>query len=941
MAIIDALELVVDEKAHNYAKIYSSLLNDEFQRKRAYASIFALYALINELEKTDNDIQKSMTLFRNPVLNEQYEISDVYVNNWHIDVRVIVDGDAFLVPKTHFENNIQPDFYAVVKVDKMLTKAELLGFSNTKTLTKKKFDNNYYSVSLDTLISLDEFLQNVAENKVVNFSDEEHEFFRNTYLNLLDEELDASTKNRLLKHIFDCPKCKTEFCCFTGFEMVSCNMGKYPNLLQDQTLDIIGAQIVENSEYVGKEETIYFDDREENDLDSDSDETSQNNQSDEETSEEILEDTEEELEIIDDELEIIEDSEVEEIKEETEKVEDAEEVKEYEKYEETEKTEETVSDILDELFNIDEDFMQADSIPEKEVNTDLEIIEDSDDMQIIEENYDAETNDEIEIIEKEEIVVDEISDNLEIIEDEHTYNEYSSKDEEFVVLEQEGIEPIEDDLVVTEEEATVAADLIDMPQDEVQKVVVDYDEYGEPIYSYITNVAQQEELDENTQIEPLDDDDILNMAFEPYPQQQDDITQSLTQVNGGTARTVEYITNDGTENLEEILDENQDEILPEKEEYLEDELEASSEYQEDEQIVNYDDAQEEEKFEIELEQDEIDETDETSETETENNVEELQYVDELEESLTDSVETEAEVGDEEYPVEEYPQDEEYSENEEYEEYEDDEEYFEEEDNANSSTKRNLMIVSTLVILALVACGAGIFFFMKKQTPEVVVAPKTENTVEIPEVNDMFGPVDNNDVGIEIPVAKENTKVPEVKTVEPGIELPPPPPTTPTIETPVQTKPVEKTEPQKANDYVPAPKKSNPAEISKSIANAFSPTGNVVSLRAVNWLCAPQLFADGSFKAYLQNLDNILKLNLRKNILDITEAPQSNEITLKMAVDNSGNLLKVVVAESTGSENIDNIVLRSINETFESEKGEILSAGPQKADKYYLKVVIKL
>ena len=75
MTTSNVIELNISEKSYSYARIYASLLKDDFQRKRAYASLVALYALIDAFEKTDNEVQKSMTLFRNPILNEQYEIS--------------------------------------------------------------------------------------------------------------------------------------------------------------------------------------------------------------------------------------------------------------------------------------------------------------------------------------------------------------------------------------------------------------------------------------------------------------------------------------------------------------------------------------------------------------------------------------------------------------------------------------------------------------------------------------------------------------------------------------------------------------------------------------------------------------------------------------------------------------------------------------------------
>ena len=74
---------------------------------------------------------------------------------------------------------------------------------------------------------------------------------------------------------------------------------------------------------------------------------------------------------------------------------------------------------------------------------------------------------------------------------------------------------------------------------------------------------------------------------------------------------------------------------------------------------------------------------------------------------------------------------------------------------------------------------------------------------------------------------------------------------------------------------------------------------------------------------------------------MSESPTNNTITVKMAVDNDGNLNRVAISESSGSEQVDNIVLQSINETFEGEKSPILNDSPQRADVYYLKVVIKL
>ena len=926
MTAINTTILNVDEKAHGYAKIYASLLKDELQRKRAYASIVALYSLIGHLEKTDNDVQKSMTLFRNPVLNEQYEIADVYVNNWHIDVRVVTDGNGFLVPKSHLDNDIVPDFYAVVRMDNQLKTAELLGFADTAVLKKEPFDYHYYAVSFDELIPYEKFLSKVERVKLTDFSEQEHEFFRANYLSLMDEELDPSTKNKIIKHLFECAQCRTEFCCFTGFEMVSCNMGKYPNLFHDQTLDIIGAQAVDSEKYIGKEETIY-----------------------------ITDDPEEEL--------IKE--EHEEKEEQSEQKEETEQVPELEK---EELKEETVSDILDELFSIDEEIIETESSEEKPVNIEPQpIISESGDLEIIEKNETLEILDE-------EVTFSELekeSSDLEVIADDSS-DMLSEDSNEVVLIESSPIEFNDEDLEIKpSEEVEIIED--ETPEntnveENVQKVIVDYDEFGEPIYSYITNVAQ----DEVSHIEPIDEDiDILNEEFETYP--IDENKDDLSDINNGAARPIEYVQNDETieifedeqeeESLVEIKEESDNDILEdlsvEEEIQIDDEIIDDSD---DENFIVYkDDEVDNTKAEQVSDDDDYivfkeDELDDVSDEKFEEykdeepvvdinddiwEVDDEQVPDNMADEVIEDFEEEDESDNVEQPVDE---DGETSENEYVEdvesisdeEYEDDEEEEDddtveipEENVAKSSGKKNLLIISALLIFALVGCGIGAFLFFKNSNqnsaPTQTPVP-SENNIETsaePQINDMFEAAEEGTVE----VTQNNAE--EIPTVE-GELLPPPPP----MEQPEEVQVTEEAPSQEVQN-------STPADVSTSIANAFSPTTNTVTLRAVNWLCAPQLFSDATFNAYMRNLDNILKLNLRKNILDVSESPTNNTITVKMAVDNDGNLNRVVISESSGSEQVDNIVLQSINETFEGEKSPILNDSPQRADVYYLKVVIKL
>ena len=230
---VNQVLLTINDKARSYARIYASLISDQYQRKRANAAIMTLFAYAAFLKQsTDVKVQNSMTMYRTPFLCEQFEIADFYVNNYHIDVRVTTDDKYALIPKIHYESNIVPDFYSVIKVDTSLKHAEFLGIIDTSKIKLEPFDYNYYKVSFSNFISNEDFFELVKKPKEQNFDEKDHDTFLEKYLSFIDNEIGNQGKIEFLKHLFNCPDCRTEFCCFTGFEMVSCNAANYPEIFE-------------------------------------------------------------------------------------------------------------------------------------------------------------------------------------------------------------------------------------------------------------------------------------------------------------------------------------------------------------------------------------------------------------------------------------------------------------------------------------------------------------------------------------------------------------------------------------------------------------------------------------------------------------------------------------------------------------------------------------
>ena len=204
-------------------------------------------------------------------------------------------------------------------------------------------------------------------------------------------------------------------------------------------------------------------------------------------------------------------------------------------------------------------------------------------------------------------------------------------------------------------------------------------------------------------------------------------------------------------------------------------------------------------------------------------------------------------------------------------------------------------------------GGGAFFLLKsKNNTETSVAETTadNNSVEVQNQqvsNDMF----------EQPISAETSSMlqNDTKTVNNDAQLPVENPMTGAI----PSSGTISVPPLTESDLIKPVQRQSHGDVNKAIANAFAQTGNGVSLRGLNWFCTSELFSDRTFKDYLQNLDNSLKQNLKNNILNATQIPPKDSVTAKFAVDNNGNLQKVIISESSGLEEIDNIVLDQRNE----------------------------
>ncbi|MDD3238050.1 MAG: DUF1822 family protein [Candidatus Gastranaerophilales bacterium] len=256
MELASSRELTITADALKYAKIISAKIENITQRKRAFASIVALDAFADFMLTQDIEVSITKNLFKIAPVNEEFEISDVYFNNWKLDIRIISDNKYLSIPKSHFNYDIVADFYIAINVDKSLKKAELIGFTSKNNISKAIESGDYFIMDTDALESFDSLLEQIKEPKPVDLVDEDHEQFREMFLSYLDEEIPYISKKKMIKHLIDCAECRADFVEFYDFESIVTNSKDYPEILEDKTLGFIGATITEEPQYEGKEEII-------------------------------------------------------------------------------------------------------------------------------------------------------------------------------------------------------------------------------------------------------------------------------------------------------------------------------------------------------------------------------------------------------------------------------------------------------------------------------------------------------------------------------------------------------------------------------------------------------------------------------------------------------------------------------------------------------------
>jgi hypothetical protein len=216
----------VEQEDRQEATFMSSSFVNPSVKNRAYLNTLGAELITRYLRENGIGVLESGNVHSLSKVLEKTDISDILLDNIHIDVRVIFDEAQIFIPKSHYDLDILPDVYAVVKFAVDYSSANFLGYILPSQIDKNNQNNEYYFVDGSSLSSPDGFGAFVKsfEGKLQrDLSEEDFSKGRELSVSLADHNITDTDYRAFLELVFANSSLREEVLEFDNFETLSYN----------------------------------------------------------------------------------------------------------------------------------------------------------------------------------------------------------------------------------------------------------------------------------------------------------------------------------------------------------------------------------------------------------------------------------------------------------------------------------------------------------------------------------------------------------------------------------------------------------------------------------------------------------------------------------------------------------------------------------------------
>ena len=216
--------LFVEDQDKNEAQFMSTNFVDENIKNRAYVNVLGSELVMRYLNLEGIETFDLHNLHSMSKIIETTDISDILLPNIHIDVRVVFNEKQIFVPISHSELGIEPDVYVVLKLDKGFEKFDMIGYFTPDKINKDNKNSQYYFVDKKELSNPEKFAQFVegfSGGKTRELSDEEILRGRTLSVSLADHDLTLEEKRELFGLLLASNALRESVLEFDNFETLS------------------------------------------------------------------------------------------------------------------------------------------------------------------------------------------------------------------------------------------------------------------------------------------------------------------------------------------------------------------------------------------------------------------------------------------------------------------------------------------------------------------------------------------------------------------------------------------------------------------------------------------------------------------------------------------------------------------------------------------------
>ena len=144
---------LIEERDLEFAQNICKVITEPAIRNRAVANAVAANIAEKFFDHDVYNVDTASGLHNIGLVLEDIDISDIYINNNYIDVRIYFNEAELCVPKEHFDNNRTPIAYMFIKINPDLSGGTVTGFVSAENISKEMFDDGNYLVNVSDLLS--------------------------------------------------------------------------------------------------------------------------------------------------------------------------------------------------------------------------------------------------------------------------------------------------------------------------------------------------------------------------------------------------------------------------------------------------------------------------------------------------------------------------------------------------------------------------------------------------------------------------------------------------------------------------------------------------------------------------------------------------------------------------------------------------------------------